>query len=545
MLPRLPLLAWVSASATSPRRLQLDGAACHDLDGQEYCPADQACHPDGECDECSGHLTEDIDTHECIDRVVFSTHATYDAVSAVIWFIGAGLAMSAGVGGGGIFVPLGVILLRFPSKNSTGLSQASIFGASVAGLILNSQARHPQANRPLIDFDMALFLSPMEMAGALLGVIVQKILPTWTVIVLMATILGYTAFGTYKKGIKTLRKERAALRKQQMAVPQGELSDEVAAKSAAPPNAEVKRAWEEHEVQDDEASSTTFPTETPLEVMGTESTAPELEGSSGGTEKAAVRKAAAQAWGPESATAEETPGVVSVEEWLARDAATPWRGMGLLLVMWVALIVLLFLKGGKGAEGAVEYCSSGYWALTALAFVWLFGFSLGTGYSAVSKSIQKAAVDYPFLEGDVVWTWSKFRLYSCATFMAGMVAGLIGIGGGMVLGPMMLQLGILPQVSSATTATMIALTSSAAAMLFVTSGLVPPSYAATYSAIAFFGALVGKSYIDKLVKRCQLTSIIILILATIIAFASAMMTLNGIIIYNDRSWDFEGFNELC
>ena len=37
---------------------------------------------------------------------------------------------------------------------------------------------------------MALFLAPMEMAGAVLGVIVQKILPDWAVIVLMAVILG-------------------------------------------------------------------------------------------------------------------------------------------------------------------------------------------------------------------------------------------------------------------------------------------------------------------------------------------------------------------
>jgi len=85
----------------------------------------------------------------------------------------------------------------------------------------------------------------------------------------------------------------------------------------------------------------------------------------------------------------------------------------------------------------------------------MLAFGMFFGRKAVSKSTQKAAVDFQFVEGDVVWTWDQFRLYSFWTFVAGIVAGLIGIGGGMILGPLMLQLGLLPQVSTATTATLV------------------------------------------------------------------------------------------
>jgi len=439
----------------------------------------------------------DTDTDECINRVVFTSHAALDAVAAVIWFLGAGLAMSSGVGGGGIFVPLGVILLRFASKPSTGLSQASIFGAASAGLLINSRSRHPVADRPLIDFDMALFLSPMEMAGALLGVIVQQILPTWAVILLMAVILGYTAVKTFQKACSTLKKERAAKAQAQLA--QAELD---AAKDAKDPDG----------------------------------------ASQGDAAKVPVAPEAPVPAGPTEAWQERSP---AVDEWLARDAATPWRSVALLLAMWVLLLVLLVVKGGKGVSGVFPYCSTGYWIFTALSFVWLFCFALAMGYSAVSKSIQKAAVGYPFVEGDIVWNWQKFRFYCCITFAAGVVAGLIGIGGGMVLGPMMLQLGLLPQVSTATTATMIVLTSSSAALMYVTSGLVPPSYAGVYFGIAFIGAYIGKSQIDSLVKKHKLTAIIIFILASIIAFASAMMSVNGVLIYSKKNWVFEGANSVC
>jgi hypothetical protein len=62
-------------------------------------------------------------------------------------------------------------------------------------------------------------------------------------------------------------------------------------------------------------------------------------------------------------------------------------------------------------------------------------FWLATG----PPSERKVAVDYPFLPDDVLWDYSKLRFYAFSTFLAGVVlAGLIGIGGGMVLGPLML-----------------------------------------------------------------------------------------------------------
>jgi hypothetical protein len=88
-------------------------------------------------------------------------------------------------------------------------SQASTFGANLGGSLSNIRNRHPftakvekgglggimsfsteddapqdtesthHYSRPFIDYDMALFLAPTEMAGAVLGVVIQKILPNW------------------------------------------------------------------------------------------------------------------------------------------------------------------------------------------------------------------------------------------------------------------------------------------------------------------------------------------------------------------------------
>lgn len=169
-----------------------------------------------DCLDCDGFPSTDSKTGTCFDRKLLngkdnppSGYLWRDIVGIIVWFCAAGVATACGVGGGGIYVPLGIILLDFSPKPSSGLSQASIFGASLGGLALNIRNKHPFTtkceyrshddggnrlescemdappdsegvkyfNRPLIDYDMALFLAPMEMAGALLGLIVEKLLP--------------------------------------------------------------------------------------------------------------------------------------------------------------------------------------------------------------------------------------------------------------------------------------------------------------------------------------------------------------------------------
>ena len=196
----------------------------------------------------------------CYSRRLFNDHDTSsdpdehyhhlwrDIVGTVVWFLAAGVATACGVGGGGIYVPLGIVLLGFSPKPASGLSQASIFGASLGGLLLNLTAIHPNGRirnvdcrrdgegrvilpeedeedgggtggeegrtytRPLVDYDMALFLAPMEMAGAVMGKLIQTIMPDWLYLLLASVILGFTCLKTYRKFLDARGKERQELK---------------------------------------------------------------------------------------------------------------------------------------------------------------------------------------------------------------------------------------------------------------------------------------------------------------------------------------------
>jgi len=112
----------------------------------------------------------------------------------------AALAMSAGIGGGGLFVPLLILVLEKNIATATSMSQCLIAGAAIAGLLYNLQQRHPERDRPLVDVSLVLFLAPLQMAGALCGNVLNRMLPKVVLIALMVVVLSISDIKTLIKG---------------------------------------------------------------------------------------------------------------------------------------------------------------------------------------------------------------------------------------------------------------------------------------------------------------------------------------------------------
>jgi uncharacterized membrane protein YfcA len=217
----------------------------------------------------------------------------------------------------------------------------------------------------------------------------------------------------------------------------------------------------------------------------------------------------------------------------SRDAyaLAPRYELSLLAVVWLGLLGVLVVRGRKGTPSliGVTPCSVGYWLTTAGGIAWLLGASVLAGRRlvlSVSTSLRQGG---RLLEGDVHWDGSRAARALGLAFAAGVLAGLVGVGGGMVLGPMMLELGVLPQVSSATTGTMILLTSSSAAAVFLLGGLVPLDYALALALVAFAGGFAGKVGVAIVVRRFRASALIILILGGLIATSMLATTAAGVL----------------
>ena len=89
-----------------------------------------------------------------------------DYWGTILVVLGLLIAASGGIGGGGILVPLLILVYGFSPKYAVPLSNFTIVGSSITNMMMNLPKRHPDADRPLVDWDLILVMEPLTMAGA-------------------------------------------------------------------------------------------------------------------------------------------------------------------------------------------------------------------------------------------------------------------------------------------------------------------------------------------------------------------------------------------
>jgi uncharacterized membrane protein YfcA len=412
-----------------------------------------------DCFDCDGFLSTEKSIKICFDRklfqprnsdpTAFSSYYTFlwnDLVAMVVWFFIAGVAIACGVGGGGIYVPLGVLLLQFSPKQASGLSQCSIFGATLGGLLLNVQGKHPNEHmtdapgeldekgrplqvplsalakstytgtlytRPVIHYDMVLFLAPIEISGALLGVIIQTLLPNWLYLSLAVVVLSFTSYKTYCKFWSTRKKEDA----ERLAAQQEKGADGVPATN------------ELDEFQDDGSEALVDEEEMREEGYFVE------KSSASKLVKQSTDIASSDESGSERSFQDTADNAALRKLYMIADMRQfPKEKILQLLLVWIVLFILTMLRGGKGVPSLIGITCEDSWydVLIALQFTWLLGAALTFGRQLLVLQKERLAVRYPFQKEDPVWNNSALVFYGLCTFAAGVISGLIGIGGGMV-----------------------------------------------------------------------------------------------------------------
>ncbi|KAK9058859.1 hypothetical protein SSX86_023703 [Deinandra increscens subsp. villosa] len=214
-----------------------------------------------------------------------------------------------------------------------------------------------------------------------------------------------------------------------------------------------------------------------------------------------------------------------------------WKELGLLVFVWIAF---LGLQIGKNYTST---CSTWYWVLNLSQIPISFGVS---GYEAVSLHKGTRIISSM---GDSASNLSigQLVLYCSCGVLAGLVGGLLGLGGGFIMGPLFLELGVPPQVSSATATFAMTFSSSMSVVEYYLLKRFPVPYAAYFLLVATIAAFVGQHVVRRLIIILGRASLIIFILAFTI-FVSAI-SLGGVgivdMIGKFERHEYMGFENLC
>ncbi|XXG86074.1 hypothetical protein AAC387_Pa11g1044 [Persea americana] len=220
-----------------------------------------------------------------------------------------------------------------------------------------------------------------------------------------------------------------------------------------------------------------------------------------------------------------------------------WKRLLVLVLVWFAFLVLQVFKN----ETAV--CSSWYWVLTILQFPAALSLSLhgASKLYRASKARKMSGSTEAVCGASIEWNVASLTFCALCGILGGTVGGLLGSGGGFILGPLLLEIGVIPQVASATATFVMMFSSSLSVIEFYFLKRFPMSFALYLIGVSVIAGFWGQSSIRKLVAVLKRASLIVFILSAVI-FASALtMGVVGIetSIRMIRQHEYMGFLPLC
>eukprot|EP00760_Papus_ankaliazontas_P009079 PhM_4_TR13963/c0_g1_i4/m.91746 len=345
------------------------------------------CGPCTNDDQCDNPLLEcDADTQRCAVRPIADSFSARTCMSAVIAFFVCALAVVAGIGGGGILVPLFIIVIGLPPSLAVALSQATIIGQSSLNTAVLVLRRHPLHPRPIIHYDALLMLLPMTLAGTTVGHILGAMIPDWLRILFLFVLLGYI----FRRAVQKAQRQ----------------------------NIEDMKTRPSDEPQMSTSPQTSPKVGLKMDIEGMQDA--------------------------------ETDSNIDQPQY-------PKLQIALCLSLWLFLGIMSYLKA---SSSDIVHCGSGgFWSIVSVIVVVNTTVAVGLGQYLRSRQLSvfqhlDDAVDHPDVEispeaadptnlippGDVLWTQRNAILYPALAIFAGLGAAVLGIGGGMVLSLLLLEM---------------------------------------------------------------------------------------------------------
>ncbi|KAJ7542562.1 hypothetical protein O6H91_09G000600 [Diphasiastrum complanatum] len=205
----------------------------------------------------------------------------------------------------------------------------------------------------------------------------------------------------------------------------------------------------------------------------------------------------------------------------------PFQKWLLLLFIWAIFLLLQVLKMHTAT------CGLWYWIIDGLQVPVAIGSNLAFAVHLYNKSKHndgKEDVNQPLLEQPQnKWRVANLCIYAASGVGAGIVGGLLGLGGGAIMGPAFLELGLSPQVTSATSTFLMVYSSSLSVVEYYLLDRLPTAFAIYFSILSLVAALWGQVIIRKIVTSSGKASVIVFVLGCCMVMSTIFLGGTGAI----------------
>ena len=390
-----------------------------------------------------------------------------DFIGFFVAALGLIIAAGGGIGGGGILVPVYILILGFLPKHAIPLSNVTVFGGAIANTLRNARKRHPTADRPLIDWDLIVVMEPptvsgyafaclqsmdrfvlplsttllislcMQLAGALIGANLNKMLSETVIAVMLVILLAITAYSTLKKARRMYQQETVDIRRQNVANRTVDVDDasictysKFESSNGAHEYILLNESNSDGEDEGDDLESNHFAGLSLHGLSASSSHHPPVfhHGLSSRSLSSVQLDEDANDNNENGFDDEETPefgNPVSIEQILEQEKRPKRRNVILLVTMFGIVLVINILKGGGGFQSplGIECGSVAFWLAQGLLLVWILFISWLGRRVLLKDAARKSEAGYIYLDEDLKWDRKSTVTYPLISTLAGFCAG--------------------------------------------------------------------------------------------------------------------------
>eukprot|EP00736_Rhodelphis_marinus_P007371 Rmarinus@m.23602 len=146
-------------------------------------------------------------------------------------------------------------------------------------------------------------------------------------------------------------------------------------------------------------------------------------------------------------------------------------------------------------------CSVTGWGVQLLPVPILFAYLLYDVRRKIAIQTERRGQGMVHRPDSVIWTTKSASLVPAAALTAGLVAGSVGLGGGMVMTPLMLHVGIDSLTATATSSFLMLFTASGSTIHFFLEDRLPVDYWIWFTFLGFMASQLGQHWIKRYFGR--------------------------------------------
>lgn len=429
-----------------------------------------------------------------INKHIFADDLITDVITTTTVLIISIVSTIGGVGGGGLILPLYMLVNGFSLYEAIPLSVSTILGNVIVRIIYYVQKSHPTIpNRKMIYLLPILIITPFDANTSFIGVIISNIMPPLVTLAVIIIVLGFTFIKTLNNGIQQYRKSILSCNNN---------------------NGDNKNNNDKDKNNDD---------------VDDINNANEMDGML----KDVIIIDNIEMYDQKKGMTNN----INIHS-DAGDSNIKLCSSMILLVIFI-IIVSLFSIG----IGHYGICSDEAIILVIIQFICIGLTGSIVCYYVRNETITRQNNNYSITESDISFSTKRILMLVIMSSITGILSTYMGIGGGMLINPLLINLGLSADVVLATASVTTFYSSLITVINYIISNRIMWEYALVWGITSSVGSGIGLCIISRYGRKYNYGIVIML---SIIIFISIIMIIVNTIITNGQELitDFK-FNDIC